>query len=238
MVGYIYIYIRYPPRHVFNGFCGICTLPTQVWTCLSQVWTCPSEVWQVHLSGSKIQDFSRRVSGHLGSWIFPGLLDPRLPKKSLCASWILDLGSESKKSFLEILDLGSKHYRPEVFKSRLSDLRFSSLVLVSLVLAYLEFYVELTWRSWHSDPICCSGTVFVVASFVTQSCFPSCVTSTSMAILAAGSATLQDNQAVVSHAGPAATAYTRPVDRVITGQVPVHESRQPATTQPVGLLGA
>ncbi|CAL1153671.1 unnamed protein product [Cladocopium goreaui] len=122
----------------------------------------------------------------------------------------------------------------EVFKSRLSDLRFSSLVLVSLVLAYLEFYVELTWRSWHSDPICCSGTVFVVASFVTQSCFPSCVTSTSMAILAAGSATLQDNQAVVSHAGPAATAYTRPEDRVITGQVPVHESRQPATTQPVG----
>ena len=58
-----------------------------------------------------------------------------------------------------------------------------------------------------------------------------------MAILAAGSATLQDNQAVVRH-GPAATAYTRPVDRVITGQAPAHESREPATTQPVGLLGA
>lgn len=55
-----------------------------------------------------------------------------------------------------------------------------------------------------------------------------------MAILAAGSATLQDNQAVVRHAGLAATAYTRPVDRVITGQVPAHESRQP--DQPVGLL--
>ena len=52
-----YIYIRYPPRHVFNGFCGICTLPTQVWICLSQVWTCPSEALAVHLSGSKIQDF-------------------------------------------------------------------------------------------------------------------------------------------------------------------------------------
>ena len=162
------IYIYGPPKaYVFNWFCGICTLPTQVWTCLSEVWTCLSEVWQVHLSGSKIQnprfpgglgpgildlwvqDFSRRVSGHLGSWI-----------------WI-------QESVLEILDLGSKHYRPEVFKpERFSDLRFSSRVLVSLVLAYLEFYVELTWRSWHSDPVCCSGTVFVVASFVARSCFP------------------------------------------------------------------
>ena len=83
-------------------------LPTQVWSCLSQVWTCLSQVWQVYLSGSKIQDFlgflaqecwirgfrgsknqdfSRRVYGHLGSWILdPGLLDPRFLKKSLRAS--------------------------------------------------------------------------------------------------------------------------------------------------------
>ena len=124
-------YTWYPPAYVFNGFCGIKTLPTQVWTCLSkvwtylsEVWTYLSEVWRVHLSGSKIQDvlgvlaqeswlhrskikiswgktaqeswirgsktqdFSRRVAR---SWILdPGLLDPRLPKRSLWASWILD----------------------------------------------------------------------------------------------------------------------------------------------------
>ena len=68
---------------------------------LSQVWTCFSEVRQVHLSGSKIQDvagvlaqeswiracwiqdYPRRFSGHLGSWI----LDPR---KVFWRSWILD----------------------------------------------------------------------------------------------------------------------------------------------------
>jgi hypothetical protein len=76
-------------------------------------------------------------------------------------------------------------------------LRFSSLVLVSLVLAFLEFYVELTWRSWHSDPFCCPGTAFVVASFVARACFPSFVTWTSMAIPVAGCVTLQDHQAVV-----------------------------------------
>ena len=64
------------------------------------------------IRGSKTQDFSRRVAR---SWILdPGLLDPRLPKRSLWASWILDHGSGSKKSFLEILDLGFRHYHPDV----------------------------------------------------------------------------------------------------------------------------
>ena len=64
------------------------------------------------IRGSKTQLFSRRVAR---SWILdPGLLDPRLPKRSLWASWILDHGSGSKKSFLEILDLGFKHYHPDV----------------------------------------------------------------------------------------------------------------------------
>ena len=80
-----------PKTYVFNGFCGICTFPTQVWTCLS-------EVWQVHLSGFKIQD--PRCPGGLG------ILD----------LGSVDLGSGSKKSFLEILDPNIKPV-----------LRFSSL---------------------------------------------------------------------------------------------------------------
>ena len=153
--------------------------------------------------------------------------DPRSKISQEESLGILDLGSGSKKSFLEILDLGSKHYRPEVFKSRLSDLRFSSLVLVSLVLAYLEFYVELTWRSWHSDPICCSGTAFVVASFVARSCFPSFVTSTSMAILAAGSATPQDDQAVVV-LSVTPGQQPQPTQGLRTGSLP---GRCPSTNQ-------
>ena len=137
------IYIYGPPKaYVFNWFCGICTLPTQVWTCLSEVWTCLSEVWQVHLSGSKIQnprfpgglgpgildlwvqDFSRRVSGHLGSWI-----------------WI-------QESVLEILDLGSKHYRPEVFKPE----RFQTWdsQVGSLSVWFLPIW-NFTWNS-HGGP--------------------------------------------------------------------------------------
>ena len=59
------------------------------------------------LAGSKIQDFAGSWPRNLGS------VDPRFPKKSLWASWILDLGSWlagskiSQEESLGILDLGS-----------------------------------------------------------------------------------------------------------------------------------
>ena len=106
MYVYIYIYcsyIWYPRKtYVFSGFCGICTLPTQVWTGLSHF----LKSGLVFLKSGKSILADPRSKMSRGSW-------PRNLGSGLAGSKI------TQEESLGILDLGSWIWIQEKFSGDL-----------------------------------------------------------------------------------------------------------------------
>ena len=103
---YIYIYcsyIWYPRKtYVFSGFCGICTLPTQVWTGLSHF----LKSGLVFLKSGKSILADPRSKMSRGSWprnLGSGLAGSKITQEESLG--ILDLGSWIQEKFSG--DLGS-----------------------------------------------------------------------------------------------------------------------------------
>ena len=98
-----YIYIWYPRKtYVFSGFCGICTLPTQVWTGLSHF----LKSGLVFLKSGKSILADPRSKMSRGSWprnLGSGLAGSKITQEDSLG--ILDLGSWIQEKFSG--DLGS-----------------------------------------------------------------------------------------------------------------------------------